>query len=275
MGTPLEDDFLFASGQNIKGVIAKLTSAVDNIQAATTMAARGQAGQGRPITLGFTDLNVYSSGFPDVATQLSVNLTVNPSAQSGRWFEFSDSLTKAMGRTVRLPEVMNKYLNLRYEKVLGRSQVNGEWIDTNTEVWQVAAVADTPDGAARPDDATWTQDDPMARLVGNAAGQQALAQAQAGMPSGAPTQAGVDAATGASSGPANPPAEPEIPRDELIIQLADGKLDAEFQQAAFQNPQAGATGLSDDVLNQGSGILSPFLASGQLVLGDDGRYRRG
>ena len=261
------DNFRFASGQNVQGFLGKLVGYRQNTERAQQQAQSGRQGSGMPITFGFAEVEIYKSNFPVALGQYTLDFFVNQEAQSGAWYEFSDTMRKVFPtQDNKFSDMLDKFFNCRYEMTLGRRMVAGEWTDIPIGVWHVKAIADALDGARLPDDQAWDgTDSTMAQADGglfSMAAQKATGQSTAETQ---PAISGVPAA----------PANPAIARNALILELADNQDAPGFQRAAFTDERSQNMGLDSEVMDTtGVGVLAPFVESGELVTGDDGKYHK-
>ena len=256
------DDFRFESGQNVQGFLGLFTGYEENKERAASATASGRS-SGFPVDFGFAKPEIYRANYPIAINQYVISQYVNQEAQSGAWFEFADSIKQVYRGDTRFAALKGKWFNCRYMLVMSRSNVAGEWVDRPMGRWKVLAVADTLDGARLPDDDTWQGTDSTGpNASGGLFDQAVIAKATESAP--------------AISVPATTtPATATTSRDELILELANGSNEANFQKLCFQDSRATDIGLDDEVMNtSGVGVLAPFVESGQLAKDETGVYRR-
>ena len=267
MSTLNLDDFRFEAGDNIQGFRAKFSGAGINQEAAQRQQNSGFSQASTPIQLGFVELDVYYSNYPEVKTQEVLELSYNPKARSGRWFEFVQSLKACYAGDTSFRELTGKYMNLRLEYVMGRANRNGNWVDEEQTVWKVRAVGSSLTEVTLADDASWG---------GSESTKQGNQTANNSLFGNTPVNQTITPTVNNPVPAAAVAAAPAITRDDLILELANGSDVSEFQSAVFRDERARDLGLTDEVMSDptGVGVLSPFIQDGRLTQDEGGKYRK-
>lgn len=196
----------------------------------------------RPIHFKCLHVEVYKSLIPWKFPQF--DLIIPYSAQGQRWTLVAGSVKEIKGSGFRLGNLSDDKMWIRAEYTEGhatreRVEVEGkvEWKDTTMEAWEFLAIGDTRDEVAK-----------------------GIAELDGVTPPTAPTEA-------SSSEP-----EPEL--DDVLLELADGKDDNDFQQAAMTDTRIQNTGVFNNLMTNGVAVLADLQGAGKISKGEDGLWHK-
>ncbi len=204
----------------------------------------GQASQfSRPIHFKCLHVEVYKSLSPWKFPQF--DLIIPYSVQGQRWTVAAGSVKELKGTGFRLGNLSDKKMWIRAEytpdhPTRERVEKDGsvEWLDTTMEAWEFIAIGDTRDEVAK-----------GTPLDGEAP----------------PTTPDPEAANEAMP-------EPEL--DDVLLDLADGKDDNDFQQAAMTDTRIQNTSVFNTLMENGVAVLADLQGAGKISKGEDGLWHK-
>lgn len=196
----------------------------------------------RPIHFKCLHVEVYKSLSPWKFPQF--DLIIPYSVQGQRWTVAAGSVKELKGSGFRLGNLSDSKMWIRAEytedhAIRERKESGGviTWEDTTMEAWEFLAIGDSRD----------------------------------------------EVAVGTSLDGSIPPTVPEPTRkevetdsnlDEVLLELADGVDDNDFQQAAMTDIRIQNTAVFDNLMNSGIAVLADLQAAGKINKGEDGLWHK-